>query len=119
MDIKKTIEQNAYSIKFAIEDNNKVVAWAFLVVIQSDRHDEPFGLLENVYVEQEYRGKGLGTKLVNAVIAEAKKLPCYKLLAQCRYSKPEVHAMYERFGFVDHGKNFRMDLVESKAKQRD
>ncbi len=119
MEVQKTTEQNAYSIKFTIEDNGTVIAWAYLVVIQAARHDEPFGLMENVYVEEAYRGQGLGTKLVQAVIDEAKRIPCYKLLAQSRYGKDKLHAMYERFGFRDHGKNFRMDIVDSEVKQHD
>jgi len=119
MEIQKTTEQNAYSIKFTVENEGTLVAWAFLVVVTSARHKEPFGLMENVYVEQEYRGKGLGTQLVEAVIAEAKRLHCYKLIAQSRHGKPQLHAMYERFGFRDHGKNFRMDFEESGILQRD
>jgi GNAT superfamily N-acetyltransferase len=119
MKIKKTTEQNAYSIKFTIEHNGSVVAWAYLVVVHAARHTEPFGLLENVYVEEEYRGQGLGTQLIEAAIAEAKQIPCYKLIAQSRYGKERLHDMYLRLGFRDHGKNFRMDIVNSEVKQRD
>lgn len=119
MDIQKTKLDNAYSIKLHVERDGKVVGWAFLIVLKTDRHTEPHGVMENVYVEQEYRGQGIGTALVEALIEEAKAQGCYKLLGQSRYSKPEVHALYERFGFKDWGKNFRMDLKESEIKQRD
>jgi GNAT superfamily N-acetyltransferase len=119
MNIEKTTEHNVYSIKFTIKKEEAVIAWAFLVIIVNDRHAEPYGLMENVYVEPDHRGQGLGTQLVEAVIAEAKERGCYKLIAQSRYEKPEVHKLYEKYGFKDHGKNFRMDLIDSPVKQAD
>ena len=119
MDIKQTKRNDTYSIEFSIFEEGTKIAWAFLVVIRNERHDEPYSIMENVYVEKEHRGKGIGTKLVNAVIDKARELGCYKLLAQSRYGKDGVHNLYTRFGFKDHGKNFRMDFFDSKLNQRD
>jgi GNAT superfamily N-acetyltransferase len=119
MELKNYIRNDTYSVQIKAVEGDKVVGWAFLIVIKNDRHNEPYGLLENVYVEQEYRHLGLGGKLVRAVIEEARRLGCYKLLATTRYSKPEVQAWYLKLGFHDHGKEFRIDLVESKTNQRD
>ncbi|KKW42612.1 MAG: hypothetical protein UY92_C0005G0034 [Candidatus Magasanikbacteria bacterium GW2011_GWA2_56_11] len=96
-----------------------MLGWALLVVIANERHAEPYGLMENVYVEREHRGKGIGTKLVELVISEAKERGCYKLLATSRHGKPEVHTLYERFGFANHGVEFRMNFIDSEPKQRD
>lgn len=119
MQWKYTKQRRVYTIKIDILDKKTVVGWAFLYVLFNDRHQEPFGFLENVYVEQEYRGQGLGTELVKRVIEEAKKQGCYKLIGTSRNSKPEVHAFYEQSGFKPHGVEFRMNLKKSKIKQRD
>jgi len=119
MDIQKIKRDDTYSIQFSFERDGKEVGWAFLVIVQTPRHDEPHGIIENVYVEQEYRGQGIGSVLTKAAIQEAKDLGCYKLLCQSRYGKEDVHEMYMRYGFKDHGKNFRMDLIDSEIKQRD
>ena len=50
----------------------KQVARAFLYLIKNELHDEPYGLLEDVYVDEEHRGSGLGTLLVKKVVSEAK-----------------------------------------------
>ena len=73
-------------------------------------HEEPFGLLEDVYVDESLRGQKPGTEIVNAVIAEAKVRGCYKLIATSRYTRPRVHELYIRLGFKDHGNEFRMDF---------
>ncbi len=119
MELKKTVEQNSYSIKIQALERGSIVGWAFLVIIKSDRHKEPWGLLENLYVETEQRGHGVGKALVQSVIEEAKDRGCYKLICTSRDTKPEVHAMYEKFGFQKWGVEFRMNLLESLPLQKD
>ena len=119
MEIQESKRSDSYSIQFNIEEAGAIVGWAFLVIIKNDRHEEPYALLENVYVEREYRGKGFGKALIQRVMEKAKELGCYKIITQSRYGKDEVHALYMKFGFRDHGKNFRMDFVDSELKQSD
>ncbi len=119
MIIEKTKRVDTYSIQFSIKEEERIVGWAFLVVIQNNRHTEPYGLLENVYVEKAYRGKGFGTALVNIAIEHAKEIGCYKIIAQSRHGKEGVHKMYKSFDFTDHGKNFRIDFFNSTIQQED
>ncbi len=110
MKIISTKENKSYAIKVTAEDEGKILGWAYLYIMFNDLHKEPFGFLENVFVNEESRGKGIGSKLVEAVIAEAKKQKCYKIICTSRHEKPEVHALYEKLGFKDYGKEFRMNL---------
>jgi GNAT superfamily N-acetyltransferase len=109
MEIMKK-EITGRGVKLSIEENGKEVARAFLYVLTNELHKEPFGLMEDVFVEEEFRGKGLGTMIVKALIEEAKRTGCYKLIATSRYSRENVHTLYERLGFKDHGKEFRIDF---------
>lgn len=98
----------SYGIKFFVEEDGKKVARAFLYIMKNDLRKEPFGLLEDLFVDEQLRGQGIGTKLLNAVIAEAKKLDCYKLVATSRYEREGVHKMYEKAGFKNFGIEFKM-----------
>lgn len=109
MDIVKK-EFTSVAIRFSVQKNEKEVGRASLFVIVNDLHREPYGLLEDVFVDEAERGKGIGSSLINQVIEEAKKRRCTKLIAQSRYGKTAVHALYEKLGFKDHGKNFRIDF---------
>lgn len=101
----------ARGIRFSIKENGThEVARAFLYIMHNDLHDEPFGLLEDVFVNESRRGEGYGTELVRAVIDAARAENCYKLIATSRTSRPRVHALYERLGFRNHGFEFRMDF---------
>ncbi len=103
-------EVSARGIRFSITRDGAEVARAYLYIMFNDLHEEPFGLLEDVYVHESHRGSGLGSQLVQEVIASAREAGCYKLLATSRESRPKVHELYERLGFDKYGVEFRMNL---------
>lgn len=107
--MKESLIQST-AIRLSIEREQKEVAHAYIFLITNDLHDRSYGLLEDVYVDDAYRGQGIGTELIHAVITKAKELGCYKLVATSRDSRPEVHAWYERCGFDKYGAAFRMDF---------
>jgi len=108
MEIKQKIIK-ANGIILSVEDNGREVAHAYLYIL-SNLHDRPFGLMEDVYVSENCRGKGLGTKLIEELIKVAKQNDCYKLIGTSRYEREKVHGLYERLGFKDWGKEFRMEF---------
>lgn len=97
--------------KIVIKENGVVVGRCYVYLLSNDLHEQPFGLLEDVFVNESVRGKGLGRTLLTKAIEVAKEAGCYKLLCQSRYGKDDLHAWYERCGFTDYGKNFRMDFI--------
>ena len=100
----------ATGMRFSIRSDGREIARAYLYVMNNDLHQAPFGLLEDVYVDQSRRGGGLGTSLVREVISAARDAGCYKLIATSRNSRPLVHDLYRGLGFVEHGIEFRMEL---------
>lgn len=119
MQVKKETRKDCYAIKISLEESGNIMGWAYLYLIFQDRHTEPYGLMENVYIEKDFRGRGLGSKLVELIIEEAKKHNCYKIIGTSKHIKPEVHAFYLKHGFKDIGLEFRMDLKESKILTKD
>lgn len=100
----------ARGIRFSVTDGGREIARAYLYLMHNDLHEAPFGLLEDVFVDDARRGSGLGTRLVREVIAAAKEAGCYKLIATSRTSRPKVHELYRRLGFSNHGLEFRMNF---------
>ena len=111
MQLNKEIKKDAYAVKITARDNGAEVGRTWLYIIYNDLHKEPYGFLEDVFIQEEHRGAGLGTKLVQEAIAEAKRIGCYKLIATTRSSRQAVCAWYEKFGFKNYGVEFRMDLL--------
>lgn len=106
----KSQENQSKAIRFSVEDAGQEVGRIFLYLIKNNLHEAPYGLFEDLFVAESHRNQGVGKQLITALIAEAKKQGCYKIVACSRYSRPEIHAWYERLGFVDYGKEFRIDL---------
>ncbi|MDD4901343.1 MAG: GNAT family N-acetyltransferase [Patescibacteria group bacterium] len=100
----------AFGIKFYVEQGGKEVARAYLYLMKNDLHDQPFGYMEDVFVDEQLRGQGVGTELVKELIKVAKEKGCYKVVCTSRYGKDGVHRLYERLGFQDWGKEFRINL---------
>lgn len=104
-------EANCSGIRIACtDDQGREIGHAFLFVMRNDLHDRPFGLMEDVHVEEDRRGQGIGSLLVHRVIAAARELNCYKLIATSRNSRDKVHRLYQTLGFTSHGQEFRIDL---------
>jgi GNAT superfamily N-acetyltransferase len=110
MDIQKH-NLNLSGTKLTIVENAKEIARISIVYIKNDLHDEPYALIEDLYVDEDYRGKGYARQLFEAAIEEAKKSGSYKIIATSRYSREKVHDFYLRLGFKDYGKEFRLDLI--------
>lgn len=108
--IEKKVFKDAYAVKLVANDGAKIVGRAFLYVLYNDLHAEPFALLEDVFVDEAYRSKGIGRKLVEAAMAAAKEEKCYKIICTSRHGKEELHKWYEGFGFKNHGVEFRLDF---------
>jgi GNAT superfamily N-acetyltransferase len=109
MTIKKK-RLSASGVKFYVKDKNKIIGRAYLYIMKNDLHKEPFGLIEDVFVEDENLGVGLGSQLINETIREATRKKCYKIIMTSRYSRPDLHKLYSDLGFEDYGKEFRIDL---------
>ncbi len=108
MEIKKETKQN--SVRLSAIKNGEELGAMYLHLIRNDSHKEPYGLLEDLLVKEEYRKKGIGSLLVTEAIAEGKRLNCYKIIGTSRLSRAEVHRFYEKLGLKKYGYEFRMDL---------
>ncbi|PIZ96210.1 MAG: GNAT family N-acetyltransferase [Candidatus Magasanikbacteria bacterium CG_4_10_14_0_2_um_filter_33_14] len=110
MEIQKKEINNVQALKYFVEKEGKEVARAYIYIIKNDLHDDPYGLLEDLYVDEDYRGQGLGTELLKKTIAGAKEAGCYKFLATSRKEREVVHGWYKKNGFEEHGLEFRINF---------
>ncbi len=108
VDIKREVEKKGFSVKISIEENEKVIGRVRLYVLFNELHDEPFGLMEDLFVSENNRKQGYGGKLIAAAIDEARKNHCYKFIFTC--SRDELYGWYEQQGFKKYGLEFRMNL---------
>jgi GNAT superfamily N-acetyltransferase len=107
--IQKTNSKSEGKKYFLIEER-KEIARAYLYLLYNAQHEKPFGFIEDLWVSEKERGKGMGTQIIKLLIEDAKKAGCYKLICTSRHERKKVHALYEKMGFRNHGNEYRMEF---------
>lgn len=112
------ITQNPDNIVLIARDlspKDKIVGMATLVCVP--KLSGTMGHIEDVVVDAEHRGKGLGEKLVRELLklARDKKLKYIELTSNP--TRTEANALYQKLGFERRETNvYRMKLTRSEEK---
>jgi ribosomal-protein-alanine N-acetyltransferase len=72
------------------------------------------GELGNVAVDESHRGKGIGTKLIQAVLDRAGDRGVREIFLEVRKSNTKAQELYKTFGFSEVGrrKNYYLEPLE-------
>jgi len=97
-------------VRISAELDGREVGHAYLYFLKNDLHELPFAFMEDVFVDEDFRGQGIGTQILVKIIETAQDNDCYKIIGTSRDSRTNVHQMYERLGFVRRGLEFRINL---------
>lgn len=93
-EINSTYLTDPYSITLVSVDSNTVTGVASLHIIK--KLTRTLGLIEDVAVNENYRGKGIGKKLVEKLIGIASEKSCDKTVLNSSEKNSEF---YEKIGF--------------------
>ena len=98
--IWKEITANPLLHYIVLEHNNKLVSSCTLSVIPNlTRGGRPYGLIENVVTNAEYRKRGFGTSILQHALEVAWKNKCYKVMLLTGSTDPAIHQFYKNVGF--------------------
>ena len=88
-----------------LENAGAIVATAYLNVIPNlTRSASPYAVIENVVVDEEVRGTGLGKILMAATLDRAWSAGCYKAMLMTGSKRPSTHGFYRACGFSPDAK---------------
>lgn len=94
---------------FVAKINNEIVGMLTLIIFRI-----PFakkGLLEDFVVDKNYRGKGLGTKLIKTAVSQARKENVKYIDFTSRPQRVVANRLYESLGFNKrHTNSYRIIL---------
>ncbi|HLD31909.1 MAG TPA: GNAT family N-acetyltransferase [Patescibacteria group bacterium] len=103
-------EKTGSAVRISVQEAGQEVGRIHVFFITNDLHDRPYALLEDLFVAESQRNKGLGSQLVKEAVAVAKDRGCYKVIGTSRHSRETVHEFYQKLGFSNYGLEFRLDL---------
>ncbi|MFN3653906.1 MAG: GNAT family N-acetyltransferase [Candidatus Nitrosotenuis sp.] len=103
--ILKKLSQNPDHVIFVAVQGDRVVGSTTLLIEQKFIHGGgKVGHIEDVVVDAQHQGKGIGEMIIKYVLDYAKKQGCYKTILDC---DDRVKPFYEKLGFVHHSNGMR------------
>ncbi|HET6674647.1 MAG TPA: GNAT family N-acetyltransferase [Nitrospiraceae bacterium] len=99
-----------YTLYVAVSENRIVGTFALLVMDNLGHLGTPSGIVEDVAVDPEFQGEGVGTAMMAHAIDRCRERGCYKMVVSSNLKRPKAHAFYESLGFERHGYSFRLML---------
>ena len=111
---KSEIEGNKKLKYFGAVENGKVISTCYVLIIPNlTRLGSSIAFVENVVTDKDYRGQGLGRKVMEKAIDFAREKNCYKVILQSGSWRKEAHQFYENLGFDGESKKaFIMKLKD-------
>lgn len=99
-----------YAVYVAVIDNTILGTFALLIMDNLAHRGTPSGIVEDVAVDQIYRGQGIGKKMMQFAMKTCREQGCYKLILSSNMKRTNAHQFYESLGFKQHGISFHVDI---------
>ncbi len=103
--LKKMID-NPLTVIFVALDDNRIIGMATMITYHKLSKHKAF--VEDVVVHEEYRRKGIGKSLMNAVIDKAKELRIDTIHLTSNSKRVAANMLYQKLGFRKYDTNYYM-----------
>ncbi len=98
-----------YHLHVAVKGEEIVGTFAMLIMDNLGHLGAPSAVIEDVAVDPEYQGQGVGKIMMTYAFWICKKKGCYKVALSANIKRKKAHAFYESLGFERHGYSFRIE----------
>ena len=82
-----------------VAETDKVLGWMHISHVEP-LESKPFVEIRGIVVDQEYRGKGIGTQLIVKAEEWAKERGCSKIRVRTNIEREETRQYYRRLNFI-------------------
>lgn len=106
---KKSIESESDKCLSAKRDG-KTVGFCAIVFVNNFWQEGKLAQISTLIVDEAYRNKGIGKKLLQTAIAIARKKNCKKLELESSFHRTSAHIFYEKNGFNKRAFYFSIDV---------
>ena len=100
-----------YAVYVAAASDGTIVGTFALLVMDDFAHlGAPSAVVEDVCVDGQLRGRGIGRAMMNFAMEFARERRCYKLTLSSNAARDGAHAFYRSLGFEQHGLSFHVQI---------
>lgn len=103
----ETIDINKKHIFVVKYENDIIGTGSILIENKILRNMSKVSHIEDIVIDNEYRGFGLAKILMEALIRYSKNEGCYKIILD---ASDDVKGFYEKLGFKHHANSMRLDI---------
>lgn len=96
--LKEIINNNKQTIVVICKENDKVIGLAMIATYKVVSGYK--GIVEDVVVHEDYRGKGIGKRLMTKLLEEAKKINLTDILLFTGHHRSPAIALYKSLEFT-------------------
>ena len=104
-----------YKVYVAMLGGSIVGTFALLIMDNLAHMGAPSGVLEDVVVHRDWRGKGVGKQMVQFAMDRCGERGCYKLALSSNLKRKAAHRFYDDLGFQRHGYSFVVQLNHAEG----
>ena len=107
----KTITETPFHRLYAVESDSSIVGTFALIAIQQLSHQGAKSIvIEDIVVKTDMQGEGIGKRIMQFAVEEAKSLGCYKMILSSGNARKQAHKFYKGLGFKRDGIRFTLNL---------
>jgi len=99
-----------YHVYVATKGADIVGTFELLVMDNLAHLGAPSAVVEDVCVDEQLRGQGIGAQMMKFAMKVAASAGCYKLTLSSNLKRTRAHDFYRSLGFEQHGMSFHVDL---------
>ncbi|MBB5055643.1 GNAT superfamily N-acetyltransferase [Granulicella aggregans] len=100
----------ALRVYVACDGDVVVGTYELLIMENMAKRGRRSGIVEDVMVLPEYRGRGVGKAMMQDAMDRCSAAGCYKLTLSSNRMREGAHRFYDALGFTRHGYSFRVEL---------
>lgn len=98
---EKAINPDVNLIFIGAFDNNALVGLLSITFGESSYKVAPFVWCDDFYVDKDYRGQGIGKKLLDESLKIAKEKGCSNIMLGVGENETQTQKFYKKYGFID------------------
>ncbi|RUQ27418.1 MAG: GNAT family N-acetyltransferase [Candidatus Competibacteraceae bacterium] len=98
-----------YAIYIASCEGKIVGTFALLIMDNLAHMGSPSAIIEDVAVDPEWQGRGVGKLMMKYALQICGEKGCYKAVLSSNLMRERAHAFYEALGFERHGYSYRIN----------
>jgi N-acetylglutamate synthase-like GNAT family acetyltransferase len=104
------LERSEADATWVAEDGGELVGLVGIHISQVLAYDRDAAKVSEIVVDDRYRRRGIGARLMEVAEEEARRRGCVVLFLTTAERRKDAHAFYRRLGFEETGRRFAKPL---------